>query len=302
MPTKIILNPKADLGHGANYFEKIKEMIKPLGGIDIVPTERPGHANELALQALDAGYDILVAAGGDGTINEVINGIMLSDMTGIKLGVIPVGSGNDFAHSMGVSKDIPTAVRNISRGQTRKIDLGLLEDDKGRQRYFANNLGVGFDANVILRTQKITWLRGFLKYLAAVLTALAKDYLPVHLRVRYDDEEVVNQETLFLYMGIGTRGGGGFLLTPDALHDDDLIDSCTVPMLGRLRFISLISSAIKGTHIHTPYPQMRRNKQIVINSTEAMPIQIEGEIYAVPEDDIHQIVVTSLPAALEVIV
>jgi YegS/Rv2252/BmrU family lipid kinase len=302
MPTKIILNPNADSGHGADYFNVIKQMIEPLDGVDLVPTERSGQAKVLAQQALKEGYDILVAAGGDGTINEVINGIMSSEKQGIKLGVIPVGSGNDFAHSMGVSKDVPTAVRNISRGRTRTVDLGLLEDDKGRQRYFANNLGVGFDANVIIRTREITRLRGFPKYMAAVLTTLAKDYVPFHLHVRYDHEEEMNQETLFLYMGIGTRGGGGFLLTPDALHDDDLIDSCTVPMLGRLRLVSLISSAVKGTHVHTPYPQMRRNKQIIINSVEAMPIQIEGEIYAIPEDDVHQIMVTSLPAALKVIV
>jgi diacylglycerol kinase (ATP) len=302
MPTKIILNPNADLGHGADHYETIKEMIHSLDQVEIVRTERAGHARELAIQALEENYDLLVAAGGDGTINEIINGIMSTGKEGIKLGVIPIGSGNDFAHSMGVSKDVPTATRHIFNGQTRTVDLGLVEDDKERQRYFANNLGVGFDANVIIRTQEITMLRGFPKYMAAVLTAIAQDYLPFHLHVRYDDEEVVNQETLFLYMGIGTRGGGGFLLTPDALHDDDLIDSCTVPMLGRLRLISLISSAVKGTHVHTPYPQMRRNKQIVINSVEAMPIQIEGEIYAVPEDEVHQIMVTSLPAALEVIV
>jgi diacylglycerol kinase (ATP) len=302
MPTKIILNPNADLGHGADYFNVIKEMIGSLDGVDLALTERSGHAKTLAQQALEDGYDILVAAGGDGTINEVINGIMTSGKSGVKLGVIPIGSGNDFAHSLGVSNDVPTAVRNISGGRTRTVDLGLLEDDKGRQRYFANNLGVGFDANVIIRTQDITRLRGFPKYLAAVLTTLALDYEPLHLHVRYDEEEIVDYETLFLYMGVGIRGGGGFLLTPDALHDDDLIDSCTVPMLGRLRLVSLISSAVKGTHVHTPYPQMRRNKQIVINSIEAMPIQIEGEIYAIPEDGIHQIMVTSLPAALEVIV
>jgi len=267
-----------------------------------VPTDRSGHARELAKQAVADGYDIVVAAGGDGTINEVVNGIMLSNKQGIKLGIIPVGSGNDFAHSMGVSKDVSTAVGDILNGQTRLVDVGLVEDDKDRRRYFVNNLGVGFDANVIIRSQDITWLRGFPKYMAAVLTTLAQDYLPYHLQVRFDEDEVVSQETLFLYMGVGTRGGGGFLLTPDALHDDDLIDSCTVPMLGRMRLISLISSAIKGTHVNTPYPQMRQNKQIIIHSEEAMPIQIEGEIYAVPEDDVHQIMVTSLPAALEVVV
>jgi diacylglycerol kinase (ATP) len=301
MPAKIILNPKADLGHGAEFIEIIRNEVRSLGSADVVLSERPRHAIALTEEAIDDGFDVLVAAGGDGTINEVVNGIMSSKKEGIRLGIIPIGTGNDFAHSMGIKNDIPSAVKNIFNDRTRWVDVGLMEDDKGHRRYFVNNMGVGLDANVIIRTQEITRLRGFPKYLAAVLTALAKDYKPLHLHVRYDQEEV-KQEVLFLYMGVGTRGGGGFLLTPDALHDDDLIDSCTVPMLGRLRIASLINAATKGTHVHTPYPQMRQNREIVINSVEAMPVQIEGEIFAVPDDGIHQIMVSSLPAALEVIV
>ena len=300
MPAKIILNPRADLGHGADYIEIIKNEIRPFDSVDVVLTERPRHAIELTEEAIEDGYDVLVAAGGDGTINEVVNGIMSSEKEGIRLGIIPVGTGNDFAHSLGIDNDVSAAVRTIFKGRTRAVDIGLMEDDKGRRRYFVNNMGVGLDANVIIRTQEITRLRGFPKYMAAVLTALVKDYQPLHLHVRYDEEEI-EQEVLFLYMGLGTRGGGGFLLTPDASHDDDLIDSCTVPMLGRLRIASLINAATKGTHVHTPYPQMRQNREIVINSVEAMPVQIEGEIFAVPDDGVHQIMVTSLPAALEVI-
>jgi YegS/Rv2252/BmrU family lipid kinase len=301
MPAKIIVNPRADLGHGADYIEIIRNEVGLSGRADVALTERPRHAIELTKAAINNGYDVLVAAGGDGTINEVVNGIMASNKEGVRLGIIPIGTGNDFAHSLGIDKDVRSSVRNITKGRTRWVDIGLMEDDKGRRRYFVNNMGVGLDANVIIRTQEITKLRGFPKYLAAVLTALVKDYQPLHLHVRYDEEEL-KQEVLFLYLGLGTRGGGGFLLTPDALHDDNLIDSCTVPMLGRLRIASLINAATKGTHVHTPYPQMRQSREIVINSVEAMPVQIEGEIYAVPEDGIHQIMVTSLPAAIEVIV
>lgn len=301
MPTKVILNPKSDLGNGIKYLETIKEATQPPGETDIVLTERQGHAQELAGEAIQDGYDVLVAAGGDGTVNEIVNGIINSGTDGTKLGVIPVGTGNDFAHALGIPEDVPTAVKNLVKGRTRKIDLGLMEDDKGRRRFFDNNMGVGFDANVVIRTSEITGLHGFPKYLVGVLTTLARDFQPIHLHIRFDEEEVM-QKVLFLFMGIGTRGGGGFLLTPDASHEDDLVDSCTVSMLGRLKALTLINSAIKGTHVHTPYVTMRQSKQIVINSTEAMPIQIDGEIYAWPEDDIHQLMITSLPAALEVIV
>jgi YegS/Rv2252/BmrU family lipid kinase len=301
MPTKVILNPHADVGRGIKNLETIKEAVQPIGEVDIVLTEWPGHAIDLAGEAIKEGYDLLVAAGGDGTVNELVNSILNSGKEGTKLGVIPIGTGNDFAYALGISDDVPTAVKNIIEGRMRKVDLAVMEDDKGRRRYFANNMGVGLDANVIIRTAEISALHGFPKYMLAVLITLARDFEPVHLKMRFDQEEI-EQDVLFTYFGIGPRGGGGFLLTPDASHEDDLIDSCTVPMLGRLKVISLISSAINGTHVHTPYANMRQNKQIVIQSVEAMPIQIDGEIYARPEDDIHHLIITSLPAALELIV
>jgi diacylglycerol kinase (ATP) len=195
---------------------------------------------------------------------------------------------------------VPTAVKNVFGDRVRTIDLALMEDDKDCRRYFANNLGVGFDANVVIRTVDITQAHGFLKYFLSVLTTLAKDFYPFHLHMQFDGEEV-SQEVLFISLGVGPRHGGGFLLTPDASHEDGKIDSCTAPMLGRLRALSLLNAAVKGTHIHTPYVTMRQNERIVIQSAEAMPIHVDGEIYARPEDDIHKLAIVCLPAALDVV-
>ncbi len=301
MPTKVILNPIADLGNGLKHLDTIQALARGHDEVDIVLSERQGHAEELAAAAIDEGYELLVAAGGDGTVHEIVNAMMNSGREGIKLGVIPLGTGNDFAYALGISNDLPNAVQNIYRGQTQIVDLAVVEDDKGRRRYFENNMGVGFDANVVIRTAEITRVRGFAKYMLAVLTTMALDFNPYHVTVRFDQEEM-EQDVLFLYLGIGTRGGGGFLLTPDARQDDGLIDSCMVKMLGRLKALTLINSATKGTHVQTPYVDMRQNREIVIHSPDAMPIQIEGEVYARPEDDVHLLIVTSLPAALEVIV
>lgn len=302
MPAMVILNPNADLGNGIKYLEPIQKALQPLEGVDFVLTQGTGHARKLAEEAIREGYDTLIAAGGDGTINEIVNGMMAAGAEDVKLGIIPLGTGNDFAHALGISKDVKTAVATIIEGRTRMADIALVEDDKGRRQYFANNMGAGFDANVVIRTAAITKLHGFPKYLAGVLTALARDFRPINLHVRYDDEEVADQKVFFLYMGIGPRGGGGFLLTPDATHDDDLVDSCTTSTLGRFKALTLINSARKGTHIHTPYVTMRKNKQIVIHSDDPMPVQVDGEIYAYLEDDIHHLMITSIPAALEVIV
>ncbi len=301
MPVKVILNPNADVGNGIKYLEPIKQAMKPLGEVDFVLTQGVDHASQLAEEAAREGWDLIVAAGGDGTLNEVVNGIMAAGNEEVRLGIIPLGTGNDYAHVLGVGEDVQSAVTTIIRGNTRRVDLALLEDDHDRRRYFINNMGAGFDANVVIRNAAITRIHGFPKYMAAVFTALIRDYQPLHLHVRYDEEEVPDQKLFFLYLGIGTRGGGGFLLTPDALQDDDLIDTCTVPMLARLRAVSLISAAIEGTHVETPYVIMRKNKQVVVHSEDAMPIQVDGEIYSYPDDDIHHLVITSIPAALEVI-
>ena len=298
MPVKVILNPNADVGNGINFLDPIREAMRLLGDVDVVLTEGPNHARQIAEEAVNEGWDIIVAAGGDGTVNEVVNGIMAAGGEDVRLGIIPIGTGNDYAHVLGVGTDVPTAVATIVRGETRRVDLALLEDDLDRRRYFINNMGAGFDANVVIRNAAITRLHGFPKYMAAVLTALTRDFRPLHLHVRYDDEEVLDQKLFFLYFGVGTRGGGGFLLTPDAVQDDDLIDSCTVPMLSRLRAFSLITAAMQGTHVDTPYVTMRQNKEIIVHSQEGMPIQVDGEIYAYPEDEVRHLVITSLPEAL----
>jgi diacylglycerol kinase (ATP) len=301
MSVKVILNPNADVGNGINYLDSIREAMRPLGDVDVVLTEGPNHARQLAEEAVNEGWDVIVAAGGDGTVNEVVNGIMAGGSDDVRLGIIPIGTGNDYAHVLGVGADVPTAIATIIRGDTRRVDLALLEDDLDRRRYFINNMGAGFDANVVIRNAAITKLRGFPKYMAAVLTALTRDFRPLHLHVRYDDEEVPDQRLFFLYFGIGTRGGGGFLLTPDALQDDDLIDTCTVPMLSRYKALSLITAAMEGTHVDTPYVTMRQNKEVVVHSEEGLPVQVDGEIYAYPEDGVHHLVITSLPEALLVI-
>jgi YegS/Rv2252/BmrU family lipid kinase len=302
MPVTVIYNPNADLGHGMTHLPAVRDALRSLDkNAQIVLTEGPGHAQQLVREAIMNGADMVVAAGGDGTVNEVVNGLLTAPGERPLLGVIPIGTGNDFAYAMGIASDVPTAVQNLYRQKTRKADVALMEDDRGGLRYFENNLGVGFDANVVIRTEEITQVHGFLKYLLGVLTTLALDFRPINLELRFDDEEV-EQALLFISLGIGQRHGGGFLLTPFASHLDDKIDSCAVTMLSRLRALTLLNSAMKGTHVNVSQVTMRQNRRVEITSAEAMPIHIDGEIYARPQDDIHHLTVTSLPEALDVLV
>ena len=305
MAIRIILNPNADLGHGADRLALIEETASALWQQPwrIVQTERPGHAYELAADAIAAGCDTLVAAGGDGTIHEVVNAVFLNGHADrIRLGIVPLGTGNDFAHAMGIPmNDVPGALAIIAGGVVRLADLAEVIDDHGRREVFENNFGIGFDANVVIRTSEITHLRGFVKYFVGVLTTLYKDFDPIQLRLRFDDEEV-NQEVLFLSLGLGPRHGGGFMLTPGALHEDDLVDSCTVSMIGRLKAVSLLSAAMKGTHITEPIVDMRRNREIIISADQPLPIHIDGEVYATLADNVRQLQITSIPSVLRVLV
>lgn len=302
MSIKVILNPTADMGHGAEQLAAIRSVSDPARPLDIAVTDHAGHAYPLALEAIAAGYTTLVAAGGDGTVHEIVNAIYLNGHAErIKLGVIPIGSGNDFAHAMGLPQDdVPAAVATLYRGQTRLADLAEVIDDRARREVFENNFGVGLDANVVIRTGEITQLRGFVRYMAAVFTTLYKDYSPLRLSMRFDDEEVV-QDVLFISLGLGPRHGGGFMLTPGAQHDDDLVDSCTVDMIGRPKALSLLNSAVKGTHIRHPVVSMRRSRVIEICADAPLPIHIDGEIYARVADNVRCLTITSLPNALQVI-
>lgn len=301
MRVKVILNPWSDRGRAAKLKDKIPLWARQVGGaVDLVLTERPGHAKLLAREAAVAGYDLVAAAGGDGTVHEVVNGLVQGGHANAALGVIPIGSGNDFAFSQGIPLDPLLAVTRLFTGQRRMIDLARIEDEHGRFALFDNNLGIGFDAIVVIQTEGITRVHGFMMYFLAVLRTIAFYYQTPHLTLDFDGEQVA-QPVLFLAMGLGPRGGGGFFLTPDARHDDDRVDSCTVNPIGRLTMLGMLTKAIKGTHVTSRHITMRKSQRIVVQADQPLPIHIDGEIFAYPRDNVRQITVTSLPQALPVV-
>ena len=297
---RIILNPAADNGRGGLHQDSITKIAEAHALVDFVVSESGNHARQLAQEAAEAGYSLVIAAGGDGTVHQIVNGIMAVPDTKTMLGVIPIGSGNDFAFANGIPKDVEEAATQLFTGQPRWLDLARVEDENGRFVIMDNNFGIGFDAMVVAQTERIERIHGFLKYLTAVLKSLAFYFNPVHLRMAFDDE-LVAQDTLFLYVGIGPRGGGGFLLTPDAKQDDGLIDSCLINDINRLTALNMLTMGIKGTHIHSPHASMRVNKQIVIDIDDFAPIYVDGEMFAYPEDGIRKVTITSLPQAIQLL-
>lgn len=301
MRVKVIINSRSGAGRGREQTDIIRSLGQRYGHMEIFMTHRPRHATELAATAADEGYDMVAAAGGDGTVHEVVNGLMRGDQAALPLGIIPIGSGNDLAFGLGIKEKAEDAVQRIFSGTPRSLDLARVTDDRGKSEIFANNFGIGFDAIVVMRTETITRLHGFPMYLTAVLQTILFYHNAPYLEMSFDDHSL-NQRSLFLYCGLGTRGGGGFLLTPDARWDDGLIDSMLVNAIGRLTMLKMLSSAMKGTHVTSSHVSMRKNREIVVRSSAPMPIQLDGEMFAYPRDNVRQVVITSLPAALRVMV
>ncbi len=301
MRIKVILNPTSDKGRAIERKAQIERIGKLYGTLEVVMTERPNHATDLARQAADQGYDLVVAAGGDGTIHEVVNGLVFGDRADVMIGVIPVGSGNDFAFGAGIQQDIETAVSRLFTGQPRTIDLARIEDNKGRYAIVDNGIGIGFDATISIESRNITRLHGFAMYTLATLRTIAFYYHTPHCEIRFDDEKVA-QDLLLLAIGVGPRAGGGFHITPDARMDDAVLDSCLINPVGRLTMLSMLLKVMKGTHIHHRAVTMRKNHRLILKANTPLPIHTDGEIFAYPHDDVREVAITSLPQAIRVMV
>lgn len=299
MRVKVILNPWSDRGRAIQRKAQIEAYGRQHGQLDVVVTQGPGDGRRLAEQAAEEGYDVIVAAGGDGTIHEVVNGLVASQKP-IPFGVLPIGSGNDFAFGQGISTNLETAVAQLFHGQPVWVDLARIEDDNGRSLVADNNIGIGFDATVVIETQRFKRIYGFLLYLTAVLRTILFHHIAYPLQCQFDTQNA-SQKTLFLSFGLGPRSGGGFFITPQAKNNDNLIDSCMVHDVGRVIMLSMLTKVMKGTHITSPYVTMRQSQSITVCSELPLPIHVDGEVFAYPQDNIRKVTITSLPAAIQVI-
>lgn len=298
---KIILNPMADMGNAWRVARDLRSITVEQGGVDWSGTVYPGHAIELAKQAGEQGYDMVIAMGGDGTVHEVVNGIMqLPEDKRPILGVVPVGSGNDFGHAIGVPKQSDHALAHALHGQPSAIDLGVMTDESGRREYFDNTLGIGFDAIVTIRSHRLPLLRGFLMYLTAVIQTIFLNHDPA--RVTFETEkEQWQEDVLMTTICNGGREGGGFMLSPDSNITDGVLEYLTVQNVSRAMMFRLVPEFMKGTHRRFKQIRMGECKKLTMIADRPLYIHADGEIYTSFGSNLRKVSFEVLPNALKVV-
>lgn len=298
---KIILNPMADMHNAWRVANDLRPVINEYGGADWSGTVYPTHATALAQQAGEQGYDMVIAMGGDGTVHEVVNGLMqLPESQRPILGVVPVGSGNDFAHAIGVPLQSDRALAHALNGEPSLIDVGVMTDDHGRREYFDNTLGIGFDAVVTIRSHKLPLLRGFLMYLTAVIQTIILNHDAARMQLETDGRKS-EQENLMLVMCNGPREGGGFLVAPDAKVDDGVLHFAMIEKCSRLTMFSIVPRVMAGTHGSFKEVTLGACKKMSLKADRPLYIHADGEIYTGFGSDLRELSVEILPGALKIV-
>jgi YegS/Rv2252/BmrU family lipid kinase len=298
--TKVIINPIADMGRAWRMAADLRPLIEEFSRPDWSGTVYPTHATEIARQSAEAGYRLVIAAGGDGTVHETINGLMqVPAEIRPRLGIIPLGSGNDFAHAIGISKEPAEAVRRIFTGQVKRIDIGAYDIGRGKQEYFNNTFGIGFDATVTIRSHRITFLRGFLMYLVAVLQTIALNLDEPMMKV-VTDLETWNEKTIMLVFCNGPREGGGFLVAPGSDLADGWLNYASVQNVSRLMMLRLVPEVMNGTHGRFKQVRLGKLKKVQVIADQPVTIHADGEVISGFGTDVRNIKVEVVPSALEV--
>jgi YegS/Rv2252/BmrU family lipid kinase len=298
---KIILNPIADMGNSWRVARDLRSITEEHGGVDWSGTVYPGHGIELAQQAGEQGYDMVIAIGGDGTVHEVINGLMrVPEEKRPILGIVPVGSGNDFAHGLNLSSKPAEALNCALNGQASTVDLGLMIDEHGRKEYFDNTLGIGFGAIVTIRSHKLPVVRGFLMYLTAVIQTIVLDHNPIAMQIEMDGQKL-ERSIIYLVICNGPREGGGFLVAPDAKIDDGRLSYAMITNVSRLMMFRIVPEVMKGTHGRFKQVYLGTCKTFTLAANRPLYIHADGEIFAGPGTDLRKVTFEILPNALKVV-
>ena len=280
---------------------------------NVAATSAPFHARELAQKSVHE-YSQVIAVGGDGTVHEIVNGLMRAsqERETIPLGIVPLGNGDDFAKMIPPETPIGSnpfdwraAVQKITRGQTQLFDVGRIYGDNLRPEYgsgpyyFVNSFDVGFGAHSAQNLTTIpTYFKGLSAYLATIFKTLI-NFPILKLRIQLDDQAAFDQPTTITAVMNGRCLGNGFWFCPDARADDGVFDLMVSQKVGRFTILRMIPKLMRGTHVNEPVVRMYRAQRVVIESQEPIVVETDGEI---PFLQTHRLELKVLHKRLRVIV
>ncbi len=287
----IIVNPRSGRGQGTRLRPRAQQLLDR-GGLayEFHITKAPGEARTVARKEARR-YGVIVAMGGDGTIQEVAGGLAEARMsTGhdehrplADLGILPAGTGNDLIKSLRLPADFEEACQRLCDGRRRPLDLGRIrwrsaEDDLERERIFVNNVGLGFEGQVGWEAYRLKVpLRGKALYMLALLRVLGRLVNPP-MTIRYDDDARPPERTLLVSIGNGHSSGGGFKLNPRANPFDGKLDCCAIAARGRLEVLRFLPRAMSGKHLGLPGVESRRVERMELSSERPFHGHADGEL------------------------
>lgn len=310
--TLVVLNPMAGHGVALKMFPQVEQALRTAGmEFDVAHTRASLHAVQIAWDAPKQGYERIIAVGGDGIVHEVLNGLMRASDEGetIALGIIPLGTGNDFIKSLppaltpGQTRDDwKMAIPRVTSPNTALVDVGKITVDTPtagvpHPQYFTNGTDVGFGALVAKAIRGIT-LTGMAAYLLAVMQVLADYGLP-RIKITLDNGEVIELNTTLTAVTNGRCFGSSFWLTPMAEITDGELNVIIAKALGRVGILRIIPLLMKGTHLNHPAVSFRKARKVIIESPNPLIMEADGEM---PFHEARRMEIEILPKRLRVMV
>ncbi len=290
----LIVNPAARHGVTAELVPFVTGLLDGQIDYELVLTEGPGHATVLAREA--SAVDTVVAVGGDGTVFEVLNGLMqIPRDERPALALLPTGSGNDYRRTLGISTDLATAARQLIGGVRTSRDVGVVNDE-----YFANSVAVGLDARVTAKAVELkarTGWSGMMLYMRALFVVLFRQFHSHPVLLGIDGSAPVERHLLLIAATNGPTYGGGFKITPNARPDDGLLDICVIDRVTLLGALLRLPFVVVGHHGWMKPVKLERHASVLIESEVPIEGQIDGEVTLASTYEI-----SVLPDALDVIV
>jgi len=293
MAACVIFNPAAGRRRARRRLERFRRAHEHEA--TFLATEYAGHAVELARRAAEEGYSTIAAAGGDGTAHDVANGILRSEKDAV-FAVVPIGSANDYAHSV---------TRQFGRGTLtddsfHAVDVGVVTATDGRQKFFIEGIGLGLAGLVTIESRKIERLQGLALYGLAAWRALSQHASPPSMEIQEDDGASETHPTLMLSLLLGRREGN-FLLAPDAVLDDGLFDVAHARNLSRWQAMRMLPRlALCGPPSSHPELRLGRCQTMRVRSDAPLAAHTDGELFCTPEDDVRELEIRILPKRLRV--